>query len=190
MNDIPHGKQRPRNSDDTRRRLLVAAHDAFASKGYASVGVREIAAAAAADPVLIRRYFGSKEKLYEAALAEALDISAFVDGPREGFGERIASFIDDAGESRNALPMLIFATADATSRVIAQSLLEEQVVAPIARWLGGANAVERAGRMCVLCSGFVLYWRLLPISPLAPVASPQTRAWLAEALQRIVDEGA
>ncbi len=53
---------------ETRDRLLDAGRRLFWSRGYSNVSVREIAQTAEADVALISRYFGSKQKLFEATL--------------------------------------------------------------------------------------------------------------------------
>ncbi len=62
----PGGRSRA-SGQDTRRRILQAAEDLFAREGYDNVTVRDIAAAARADPALVIRYFGSKNDLFLAA---------------------------------------------------------------------------------------------------------------------------
>jgi AcrR family transcriptional regulator len=49
-----------------RQRLLDAASELFGQRGYAEVGMREIAAAADVTPGMIAYYFGGKTGLYEA----------------------------------------------------------------------------------------------------------------------------
>jgi len=49
---------------DTRRRILAAADSLFSARGYENVTIRDIAAAAAADPALVIRYFRSKVDLF------------------------------------------------------------------------------------------------------------------------------
>ena len=63
-----------KDATETRARILLSAQQAFARNGYHATGLREIAAAALCDPALIRRYFGSKERLFEQALTEALGV--------------------------------------------------------------------------------------------------------------------
>lgn len=53
--------------------ILAAAHTAFAATPYADVAVPDIARAAGGSPAIVFHYFGSKEGLYAAALAESLD---------------------------------------------------------------------------------------------------------------------
>ena len=177
-----------RNADGTRKRILEAAQALFSARGYASVGVREISAAAQADPTLIRRYFGSKEKLFEAALADLLDVTALLRFGRENFGTSVVDFVvGDPEDVVNPLPMLIYAAADVTSRKIAQRLLDDLVISPIGAWLGPPDGDELAARITMLLSGMFLYWQLLPLRPLADDLPAATRTWLSDSLQAIVD---
>jgi AcrR family transcriptional regulator len=58
-------KDRSRASgQDTRRRILAAAGELFSARGYEGVTIRDIAAAADADPALVIRYFKSKNDLF------------------------------------------------------------------------------------------------------------------------------
>ena len=117
----------PRSADATRKRILAAAQRFFSSRGYKDVGLREIAALAGCDTTLIRRYFGSKERLFEAALAETLDdVGALLDGPHDGFGERAVAFFNEERGEVQPVRMLIFATSDTVSRAIALRMMEER----------------------------------------------------------------
>lgn len=67
---------RPRageGAQDLRARLLQVARGLFARRGYGEVGIREIAAAAGVTPGMISYYFGDKQGLYEAMLADVFD---------------------------------------------------------------------------------------------------------------------
>jgi AcrR family transcriptional regulator len=61
---------RPRDAAASRRALLDAAGALFHARGYDGTTVREIGDRAGIDPALIARYFGGKEGLYLAVLAE------------------------------------------------------------------------------------------------------------------------
>src|SRR5581483_5080148 len=70
-------------TDDTQKRLLQAAGQVFAEKGYEAATVREICRRAkVANIAAVNYYFGDKEKLYVTAVREA-----FV-GPGEQAGRR------------------------------------------------------------------------------------------------------
>jgi AcrR family transcriptional regulator len=69
--------------DETRERILRAAAEVFAEKGYAASTTRELAAAAGVNEVTLFRHFGSKSNLLTAVIDEfsALpDISATLAG--------------------------------------------------------------------------------------------------------------
>ena len=60
-------------SQRTRDAILAAARHLFTEHGYDATTVRDIAAAAGADPALVVRYFGGKDALF--AQAAAFDLS-------------------------------------------------------------------------------------------------------------------
>ena len=72
---MAQAKQRPRDSEATRRRILGAAKAEFAAHGLGGARVDEIAERAEANKRMIYHYFGSKEDLFQAVIEEAyLDI--------------------------------------------------------------------------------------------------------------------
>ena len=58
-------------SPETRRRLLDAAAEVFAEKGFANATVREICRKAEANIAAVNYHFGDKEKLYAAVFADS-----------------------------------------------------------------------------------------------------------------------
>ena len=54
---------------DSREKLMGAATQLFAEKGFSGVSIRELAAAAGVNSSLISYHFGGKEGLYEAVVA-------------------------------------------------------------------------------------------------------------------------
>ncbi|MDP3676556.1 MAG: TetR family transcriptional regulator [Novosphingobium sp.] len=183
------GDRKPqRDAQRTRAAILDAARDAFSSRGYAAAGLREITAAAGVNPALVSRYFGSKEKLFEAALAELLDGAVLTRGPRETFGEAVVALLTDhTAARRNPLPMMLFAGADPGARAIVQRLLEELTLAPLADWLGPVEGRSRAARFAALASGLTVYRAIYPLTELASPLDPAARAWFAATFQSLVD---
>ncbi len=59
---------RRRDSADSRQRLLDAARELFAERGYDGTTVRELGRRAGVDPTMIARYFGGKSALYLESL--------------------------------------------------------------------------------------------------------------------------
>jgi len=58
-------------TDDTRERLLSAAGEVFAEKGFTSATVRDICRQAGANIAAVNYHFGDKESLYVAAVQQA-----------------------------------------------------------------------------------------------------------------------
>jgi AcrR family transcriptional regulator len=68
-----HSRVRQRQAEETRRRILAAAGELFASRGYAATTVEAIAEIAEVSPKTIAAGFGSKRAL----LAEVINPDAF-----------------------------------------------------------------------------------------------------------------
>jgi AcrR family transcriptional regulator len=66
--------QRPVSRAERRRRsearILAAARELFAERGYDRTTIRAVAGAAGVDPALVMRYFGDKEGLFRRAVLE------------------------------------------------------------------------------------------------------------------------
>ncbi|RKN42921.1 TetR/AcrR family transcriptional regulator [Streptomyces hoynatensis] len=70
------GRGRPRRADvaelpATRDRILAAAREVFAERGYDKTSIREIARLADVNPALVHHYYGTKERIFAAAVAAA-----------------------------------------------------------------------------------------------------------------------
>ncbi|GAA4892852.1 TetR family transcriptional regulator [Stackebrandtia albiflava] len=110
MANAPKRSGRRPGSPDTREEILAAARDVFAADGFERGSLRRIAAAAGVDPALIHHYFGTKDRLFLAAVEapfDPADLVPTVFGPGvEGVGERLVrTFIgiwDSPGGNRAA----------------------------------------------------------------------------------------
>jgi len=75
----------PDRGPDTRNRILEAALDVFAERGFEGASARQIAAQAGVNHGLIAYYFGSKKKLWHAAVDHAFgDMQARLEAALEG----------------------------------------------------------------------------------------------------------
>jgi TetR/AcrR family transcriptional regulator len=91
-----------RNPDRTRRRILQAAISLFAQQGFHAVSVDQIVGRARVNKRMVYHYFGSKDALFEAALAEvygrleAVEFDAFSRGgrPREKLARLLEAYFD------------------------------------------------------------------------------------------------
>ncbi len=177
-----------RNAQRTRAAILAAAQDAFSLRGYSDTSLRDITAVAGVNSALVSRYFGSKEKLFEAALADLLKSDLITTVPREHFGEAMAAMLLAEPRDRlNPLQMMLLACADPGARRITEKLHFEFVVEPLARWFGPAEGASRAARFVILASGLTLFRDLYPLPALTADLDDSTRRWLAATFQSLAE---
>lgn len=125
------GAPRRRDAAETRRRLLTAGRRRFALHGYERTTLRQIAADAGVNLALIKRYFGSKEGLFEAALAAAPEQPTGFDGiagDRDRLAEVLsrelsASAWPETGE--NPIMLLLRTTGDPRSDALRRQGLQD-----------------------------------------------------------------
>lgn len=178
---------RKKNAEQTRVDILVAAQQAFSTRGYAASGVREITAQAGVNPALAIRYFGSKEKLFEDALNGLLDVSMLTRPDRAHFGRQLVeAFVNDEGRI-NPLQMLVRAAGDPEAQGIAYRLLRERIHTPLALWFGEPGGRSKATRMLTLAAGFFTYRLLYPLEEWQGQIDPVSRRWLENSFQSIVE---
>jgi AcrR family transcriptional regulator len=175
-----------RNSAATRARIIAAAQVVFSERGYAQSTMREIAEAAGVAHSLILRYFVSKANLFAEALKASLAQSPMRAWPKEGFGARVASAIDDPQTRIISPGMVALAIGDDEARAAAAKILAEETMGTIAGWLGGPQAEARATQIMLLTMGYAIFSRHLNVQ-----GSDQTRQatsdWMAQLLQGLVD---
>ncbi len=83
------------NSVDTRQRLLDSAREEFTDRGLEGARVDSIAARAGVNKERIYGHFGSKDELFQAVVADALDEHVAALGlPTEDLGEYVGRIYD------------------------------------------------------------------------------------------------
>lgn len=90
--------RRERNAAATQQRLLDAAEDEFAARGFAGARLRDIADTAGVQPALIHHYFVDKQGLYRAVFDRAMLLTSSeswkVLGTRHDLEGLVAGFVD------------------------------------------------------------------------------------------------
>lgn len=97
--------------EDGRQRLLQAAEDVFASQGFEPASLRAIADLAGLDPALVSHHFGSKQRLWHAAVDAVAErqkpllpvLQGIVDAPSpllQRVHDAVDFFIDLADQQR------------------------------------------------------------------------------------------
>jgi AcrR family transcriptional regulator len=145
---------RRRDAAASRDRLLKAASDLFAERGYDRTTARDIGERADVDPTMIARYFGGKAQLYIAVLRSQEESDDFADllevDRLSGLVERIVT--------RGPGP--IFQAAlhpheDEAAQSAALTELERRVVRPLRERLTRDGDTQPALRAELLAAAFV-----------------------------------
>lgn len=180
---------RPAGREATRAALLDAARVLFSQSGYAHTGVRAIAGRVGVNAALVNRYFGSKAGLFAEAVADSFTVGNLLVGDRATLGERLARYLvakRPAGATDRFDPTLVLlrSAADPEAAPVLREALREQVVAPLADWLGGPDARARAHAVVALLFGVALSRDVLGADGADREA---TVAHLGPAFQRLID---
>ncbi len=108
------GTEEMKRSDVTRERILEAARGLFAEQGFERTTIRAVACAAAINPSMVIRYYGSKEGLFTAATDIDLRIPDLRSIPSGCRGEAIVTRFLERWEGPDAggeLPVMLRAAA-------------------------------------------------------------------------------
>ncbi|HEY2673113.1 MAG TPA: TetR family transcriptional regulator [Rugosimonospora sp.] len=149
-----------RDAAGSRERLLDAAGELFAERGYEGTTVRDIGHRAGVDPAMIARYFGGKAQLYLAALRR--DASPASSAPIDlGDADAVTGLLDRVGALRST-SMLYAAVRpheDADLQAAVVAMLERLLVQPAEKTVRAAGldqATLRAEIVTAALSGIVL----------------------------------
>lgn len=180
--------ERSRDRERTRARIIEAAKVAFSRHGYAEANVRDIASAAGITAALVVRYFGSKEKLFEEAVAEAFDLGqAFAGTDRRVLGEAIVTHLFSKQQDVDLMAMMLRAAVDPSVNPLARRLARARMFQPMVKLIGGEDAERRASLVLSLVTGIWLYRFELPLKPLSGRSDADTVSRVAALIQGIID---
>jgi len=179
---------RPRDAEQTRAQILLAARMLFATRGYANAGMRQIASAAGITPALVVRYFGSKRDLFLAAIESDIGLAPFLGPDRATLGRHIARyFFSKPLRDVDTLSILLHAAGDPEVCDLATELLNTRVIQPLAKWLGPPRAEARAALLLAIISGTWLFRQALPMRAYTGGPDTALASCLAAQIQHVVD---
>lgn len=175
----------------SRQAILDAASSRFASQGYERATIRAIATDAGVDPALVHHFFGTKERLFIAAMRLPLDpatlIPALLAPGVDGLGERLArEVLRLMRELGQANPMLALIRS-ATARPEAARMFREFYTRAVLERLAAELDVTRPRLRAALCAsqiiGFAVARFILQLGPLVDADDETMAAVLAPVLQ-------
>lgn len=188
---------RRRGAPDTKGEILAAASTVFGEKGYDGATMRAIAAEAGVDPALVHHYFGTKEKLFLAAMEIPFDpalIAAAVAGrgADAGIGERaIRTFIAVWGQPAGRGPMLALLRSamqhEAAARLLRQFVTRALLDRVLVAFEGVPNGALRAEAMVSHLIGLAIIRYVVKLEPIASVPDEELIALVAPVLQQYYD---
>lgn len=179
-------------SADTRDRILSAARAEFSERGYEKTSVRGIAKAAGVDSALVHHYFGTKEQVFEAAIAVAFAPAlnapeAVAAGPLDGVGERLTRFIFGVWENPTTrTPLLAIvrsAVNNETAAAVFRRLIASQLLRRIAAQVDLPDPELRAELAAAQLVGAAMMRYVIKLEPLASADLEQIIARVAPVVQ-------
>ncbi|MFJ2348972.1 TetR/AcrR family transcriptional regulator [Streptomyces antimycoticus] len=179
-----------------RDRILAAARNEFAERGYDKTSIRGIAKAAEVDPALVHHYFGTKEQVFEAAIelifAPAMAAPDAVHGSREGAGERMARFMFGIWENPvSRLPLLAVMRSALTNEAAAavlRGMIERRVLLRMAGELDVPNPEFRAQLAAGHLIGVAMLRYVIRMEPMASAEVDDIVAMVGPTLRRYLTE--
>jgi AcrR family transcriptional regulator len=173
----------------TREAILDAATELFSQRGYDGSSLRAIAAAAGVDPALIRHFFGGKDTLFAAVVADRTTImerlAGSLAGDQRSAGLRVAGTYLRLWEDPQTRPVLLAITRSATTSERAAQMLTEALGGKI-RAAAGQDA-ERTRRVALAGShlfGLAVARHIIKQPSLAEMDLDQLIAQVAPTIQR------
>jgi AcrR family transcriptional regulator len=188
---MPRTGRRP-GPTSTRAAILDVARRRFAAAGFDATSLRAIAIDAGVDPAAVLHFFGSKERLFRAAVGWPFDPTAvapnLVPVAGEGIGARLARTFFGYWEDPTSGPALTALLRSAMTHTESAALLREfvghQLFSRMAGLVGGADAGLRVELASGHLVGVALLRYILRVEPIASVSVDELVARLQPALER------
>jgi AcrR family transcriptional regulator len=182
---------RPRNAAATREAILQSALSAFVRQGYDGVGVREIAHTAGVTAVLVNRYFGSKERLFAAAVEATFADNGLFEGDAATLAQRLAALVvtKSSNDRQPSDPLLLLLRSAPNPR--AAEILRERIAhhceRPLKSAMRGPKRGERAAIILALIVGLQLFRKVIGNKALADANGTSLSGDLKLMLERLID---
>ncbi|HEY7146653.1 MAG TPA: TetR family transcriptional regulator [Streptosporangiaceae bacterium] len=190
----------------TRAAILDAARACFADRGYDGATIRAIAADAGVDPALVHHFYGTKERLFAAAMrlpvvpSEILTAALATPGPGQsaGLGDQLIRAAlrawDDDEVRATFVGLLRSALTSEQAAAMMRQFISEAILGPVARAAMAAapdtdpadphDAEYRAAIVASQMVGLLVTRYLLALGPVAAASGEDLAATVGPTLQR------
>jgi len=180
----------------TREAILQAARAQFADRGYEGATIRAIAAAAGVDPALVHHFYGTKERLFAAAMElpfvpSEVITAALADRPA---GQPAGAYLlrtalalwDTPGVREAFVGILRSAVTSEQAAVMLREFVSAAILVPVASLSGGTDPGQTPFRAALVGSHMLGLAMARYVLQLPPVATADADA-LAEAIGPAID---
>lgn len=179
---------RKRHRVETRSAILRAAKAAFAKNGYTGSGMREIAAAVGVHPALVNRYFGTKSQLFAEAIALQLPTRAPLPPDKMSLGLYLSDYFMSPNQDYFGAPLAMIRSFGSQEAVRMMSTeIDSGIMGPLAGWIQGPAAHERAALILSLITGVLTLRNVLGVN-LSSLSHGEFRERLASAIDHLASE--
>lgn len=187
-------KARRRNAPATRKAILASACRAFARAGYDGVGVREIAKGAGVTPMMINRYFGSKEQLFAEVAAETMATPTILTQeiltsptPGEDIAAALIELTKTGATPLDGFLIMLHSASSKRAARIGRRQIESHHQKVMTAALSGALAPQRAALVLSLIAGFQVMRQMIGLSALAETEPKALVKILGPMFQQLVE---
>ena len=173
--------------------ILHAARSQFADRGYDGATIRAIAAAAAVDPALVHHFYGSKERLFAAAMelpiipSEAISAALARRDPDSSLGThmvRSALTLWESAEMRGSFQaMLRSALTSEQAAATLRGFMAEAILRPVAS-VAADSAQLRASLVATQMLGLAVGRYVLRFGPVAQATTDELAAAIGPVIDR------
>jgi len=182
---------RRRGESGTRDEILAAARRAFSELGYEKATIRGIATGAGVDPALVCHYYGTKDRLFAAALelpVRPQEVLAAATADRARVGATIVRAFLHAWEPPETrvrlMAMLRSAMTNDTAMAMVRDMLVREVFEPITEALGVRDGRLRATLVGSQFIGLAMMRYVAGLEPLASASIDDLVAAVGPTVQR------
>ncbi|MEU6173079.1 TetR family transcriptional regulator [Streptantibioticus parmotrematis] len=182
--------QRRRDAPRTRARLLAAAADLFAERGYEAATVRDIAERAGVNQALVYRYFGSKKGLLVEAMARGGHEQVRATPPDKLFETALRGLLETGSTAPGDRSLEVYLRSVGGRDEAADTLqaLGTRYAEALASLSGAPDAVLRAELAMAWLLGIGLLRVVEPRAPLSEAAPEEICALVLRAVERLWEE--
>jgi AcrR family transcriptional regulator len=180
---------RAQQREQTQQRILTAARQLFAQVGYERATIRAIASAAATDPGLVMRYFGSKQELFSrvATMTSEDGLSGTPEEVTEYLLTSLAAKLTEEPAATLAMLRSMLTHPEAAEEVRAAANRQERQLAAA---IPAADSEARAGIIGAITLGTLIARHLLQLNGLSGASPAQITGLLRPCLRALVQDQA